>query len=318
MNRRYVGLCFLAIISGVSAVTGSKSLAVDESVQQEAEDKGAISTAERTADRDAIRKALASFASTFEARDAKSLAAHFTSEGEYENAEGVKLRGRDSLEQAFARFFSITPEVKSRVEPRSLRFLSNDSAIEEGVVAVQRGPAAPFVEANYTALVVREGGAWRLAMMRESSAMNGPSIDDLEWLIGSWSSRTGDGAEIRTTYAWEPGKKFIRMQFALREKEIAFSGTQLIGVDPATGMLHSWTFESDGGIGEADWYRDEDHWVLDAAGTLADGSTLSETNVLRRIDKDTFTWQSTNRLLNDNQLADLPPVKVSRVTTSGR
>ena len=160
---------------------------------------------------------------------------------------------------------------------------------------------------------MRKDGVWRLAVMTESPSVKAPSIDELKWLIGEWKSQTGQGAEIKTTYAWEPGKKFIRMSFTLREEEVAFSGTQLIGVDPATGMLHSWTFESDGGIGEADWIRDGDHWVLDAVGTLTDGSTLSETNILRRINKDTFTWQSTNRLLNDAELADLAPVKVSRV-----
>jgi len=78
----------------------------------------------------------------------------------------------------------------------------------------------------------------------------------------------------------------------IKEKNLALSGNQVIGVDPATGLLHSWTFESDGGVGEADWSRDGDHWVLDADGTLADGRSLTETNVLRRVNEDTFTWQS--------------------------
>jgi hypothetical protein len=76
---------------------------------------------------------------------------------------------------------------------------------------------------------------------------------------------------------------------------------------------HSWTFEANGGIGEADWNRDDEHWVLKAAGTLSNGSTLKETNVLRRINDDTFTWQSVNRTLNGRPLADLPPVKIARI-----
>ena len=94
------------------------------------------------------------------------------------------------------------------------------------------------------------------------------------------------------------------------------SGTQVIGVDPATGELHSWTFEADGGVGEADWSRDGDHWVLDAAGTLTDGGTLTETNVLRRINDDTLTWQSVDRLLDDETIPDLAPVKVSRIKSA--
>ena len=120
---------------------------------------------------------------------------------------------------------------------------------------------------------------------------------------------------IRTSYAWAPGETFLQARFAIEEDEaaLALSGSQVIGIDPATGALHGWTFGADGGIAEADWFPDGDHWVLEAAGTLADGRTLTETNILRRVDYDTFTWQSVDRLLDDAPLPDLPPVKVTRV-----
>src|SRR5262249_51244376 len=102
-------------------------------------------------------------------------------------------------------------------------------------------------------------------------------------------------------------------QFNIKEKGLALSGSQVIGVDPATGAIHTWTFEADGGVGEADWSRDGDHWVLEAAGTLTDGSTLTETNILRRVNDDTFTWQSVDRKHGDEVLPDLAPVKVTRV-----
>jgi uncharacterized protein (TIGR02246 family) len=269
----------------------------------------------RAEDRAAIRKAIESFAKTFEARDAKSLVAHFTTEGEFQNVHGARLRGREALGHAFAEFFSRTPEVKAEVDPESLRFLSTNSAIDEGSVSVQRGPTEPATKARYSALVVREDGAWRLALLSESPGGHDVSIADLGWLIGEWESTGGGSAEIQTTYSWVPGKKFIHMEFTKKETHLALSGTQIIGLDPATGMIHSWTFEADGGIGEADWHRDGDHWVLDAAGTLTDGRTLAETNVLRRIDDDTFTWQSVNRLLDGAELADLAPVKVTRIKT---
>ena len=66
-------------------------------------------------------------------------------------------------------------------------------------------------------------------------------------------------------------------------------------------------------MGEADWIRDGDHWVLDAVGTQPDGRTLKESNILRRVNDDTITFQSTNRQLEDQDIADLAPVKVTRV-----
>jgi uncharacterized protein (TIGR02246 family) len=253
-----------------------------------------------------------SFVKAFEARDAKALAAHWTAEGEFTNVAGDTVRGREPLEKGFSAFFAKTPEVKAEVHPDSLRFLSSGLAIEEGSVTVRRGPAEPTTKARYDAHFVREDGRWLLAQLSESPGGDA-SIDDLAWLVGEWKSASGQGAEIHTTYSWAPNKKFIHSRFTIKEKDLELSGSQVIGVDPATGSLHTWTFEADGGVGEADWNPDGDHWILDAAGTLADGSTLTETNILRRVNNDMFTWQSIDRLFDDAELPDLAPVKVTRV-----
>jgi hypothetical protein len=86
-----------------------------------------------------------------------------------------------------------------------------------------------------------------------------------------------------------------------------------IGIDPKSGVLHSWTFEASGGVGGALWHRDGDHWVLDAAGSLPDGGVFMETNVLRRINDRTFTWQSQSRSLDNVTLPDRAPVKVVKI-----
>jgi uncharacterized protein (TIGR02246 family) len=253
-----------------------------------------------------------SFVKSFESRDAKGLAAHWTPQGEFRNVAGVTVRGKESLANAFSAFFAKTPEVLAEVHFETLRFLASDAAIEEGSVTVRKGPTEPTTRAHYNALFVREGGRWLLAQLSESHVAD-VSIAELAWLIGEWKSASGQGAEIRTTYSWAPNKKFIHAHFSIKEKELVLGGFQVIGVDPATGTIHTWTFEADGGVGEADWRPDGDHWVLDAAGTLADGSTLTETNILRRVNDDTFTWQSVDRMHNDSELSDLAPVKVTRV-----
>lgn len=274
--------------------------------------KGGAAADDRTEDRAAVRAAMAAFVKAFESRDAKAMAAIWTAGGEFTNVDGVTVRGRETLEKAFEKVLAGSPEIRAQVELHSLKFLAKDAAIEEGKVVVQRGQAARSSRAHYSALWIREAGRWLLAELAET-ADEAASVEDLAWLIGEWKSSSGEGAEIRTTYAWAPGKRFIHSRFAIREKEIELRGTQVIGVDPATGLLHSWTFEADGSIGEADWSADGDHWVLGASGTLVDGRTLVETNILRRLNDDTFTWQSVSRLLDDDVLPDLAPVKVTRV-----
>lgn len=267
----------------------------------------------RSKDLAAVRQSMESFKKAFEGRDAKALANHWTAEGEYHNEQGVTVRGKDSLTKGFTAFFEKTPEIRAEIKPSFTRFLSRDTAIEEGIVTIRSVSAAPATAAKYNVLLAREDGKWLIAKMEESPTEHVPSIDDLRWLVGEWKTAGGSAAEVHTVYSIANNNNFIHAQFSIKEKTLSLRGDQIIGVDPASGALHSWTFEADGGIGEADWLRDGDHWVLDVVGTLADGRTLSETNILRRIDDNTFTWQSINRLMDEKELPDLPPVKVTRV-----
>lgn len=266
------------------------------------------------ADRAAIGEALKSLSKAFAGRDAKALAGHWTSEGEYENESGVSLKGREALAAAFSKFFAKTPELKSEVQPGGLRFLAKDTAMSEGKVAVQRGPTVPTTYAKYSALLVRDEGTWRLAKLTESP-WDKTSLDELAWLEGEWKTAAGENADIRTVYKWSSNRKFLHGQFTIKEKDkrLSLSGLQIIGIHPATGQLHSWVFEADGGVAEGEWERDDDHWTIQAGGTLADGADLAETNVLRRVSNDVFTWQSVYRSLDGVDVADLPPVKVTRV-----
>lgn len=267
-----------------------------------------------TADRAAIADVFKSLSKSFAARDAQAVVAHWTTEGEYDNQAGVSLKGKEALVAAFAGFFAKTPELTSDVLAGEVRFLAKDTAVAEGKVGVQRGPAQPMTHAKYTALLVREQGKWRMAKFSES-AVEESSLQELSWLEGEWKSAAGEKTEIRTVYTWSPNRKFLHVQFTIKgqDKGLTLAGQQIIGIHPATQQLHSWIFEADGGVGEGSWARDDDHWTVQANGILADGSELNQTNVLRRVNSDVFTWQSVYRSLNGDELADLPPVKVVRV-----
>jgi uncharacterized protein (TIGR02246 family) len=266
----------------------------------------------RAQDRVAIEGMMQSLLKACEARDAKQVAAHWTFEGELQNDLGVQLQGRPALEEAFTAVLAKTAEVKANRKNPSLRFLSQDSAIEEGVILIQRGLAEPTTEAEYSALLVREDGKWLIAQLTESSIQE-DSLEDLAWLIGDWKTTVNDAVELRSSYSWNGSKNFIHVRFSRTEQDVSVSGDQVLGVDPATGQIRAWIFEADGGIGESYWQRDGDHWTATLVATLADGRTLTETNVLRRINDDSFTWQSIGRALDDQPLPDLSPNKVERI-----
>jgi uncharacterized protein (TIGR02246 family) len=265
---------------------------------------------DRKADRAGIQMQREAFLKAFESGDAERVASFWTAEGELVGDDGGVYRGRAAIEKAYRELFS--PKVKRRAEiqSESLRFPSKDTAIEEGRFKMRMGNAEPTTS-RYSILHVREGGKWLMAVVRELPAET-VSLRDLEWLIGAWVSK-GEDTEVHTTYEWMWDKSFIRVQFTIRQKDRTLRGFQMIGKDEASGELRSWTFESEGGFGEATWSRDGKKWVLDAAGCLSNGRTLAATNILIPLDQDSFTWQSIKRSIGGEEVDDLPPVKVTRV-----
>ncbi len=301
----------MSVRGGTDPDAGGQGQPAAKSARQEAPREG--SKEDRPADRAAVAAVMQGFVRAFERGDAQALAAFWTEGGEFIGGDGTSVRGRAALAKAYAGFFAKNPRVKVEVDRDSLRFLSRDTAVEEGHFKMRKDKAEAPAAARYSALHVREGGKWLLALLREWPE-DGVSLHDLDWLIGNWEAK-GDGVDVRTAYEWDENKAFIRVRFSIREEGRTLTGTEMIGRDPSTGRLRSWTFGGHGGFGEAVWSRDGQKWLQEAEGVQPDGSTLRATNILTRLGDDTFTWQSVRRKADDDELPDLPPVKVTRVKT---
>jgi uncharacterized protein (TIGR02246 family) len=264
----------------------------------------------RTTDRAAIGAQMENFLKAFEKGDAEQVASCWTAEGELIGDDGSAYRGRAAIAKVYREVFHSKEKRQAEIERESLRFPSENTAIEEGHFKVRVGTSEPAVS-RYSVLHVREGRKWLMAVVREWPAES-VSLGDLEWLIGSWVAKRDD-AEVHTTYEWMWNKSFIRVHFTIRQKDRTLSGLQIIGKDVVSGALRSWTFESEGGFGEAIWSRDGKQWALESTGRLTDGTTLGATNILRPLDRDSFTWQPVKRSVDGEEVEDLPPVKVTRV-----
>jgi hypothetical protein len=101
------------------------------------------------------------------------------------------------------------------------------------------------------------------------------------------------------------------MNFSIKGKEDNTSGRQIIAIDPATGGIRSWVFVG-GGIGDGDWSREGDGWVIHSRGLSADAEAMTATNTLTPKGKDSFTFRSTGRTLNGEELPDVGPITVKR------
>jgi uncharacterized protein (TIGR02246 family) len=289
---------------GIVAVGVTSWLAADDS------------SSGRPQDEAAIRAASQAFAKAFETGKVDDVAALFTEDGEYQDDSGQRIHGRSALAKAYGEFFAKRAELKAEGKTESIRFLGKDAAVEEGTFTV-KAKNAPADSSRYSTLYLRQDGKWLIALMKEwgDDKTDRADIGDVAWLIGTWES---DGPEMsaRTMYEWTANKKFIHCQYTITPKkagEKPMVGTQIIGVDPASGQIRAWLFDDEGGIGESTWNYDGQRWVIDSQGTLADGSDTTAQNLMTRNGDDGFTWRSVKRTLDGEMLPDLPAVKVARV-----
>ena len=273
---------------------------------------------DRPVDEAAVREASQAFARAFEAGDPKAVAASWTEEGEYADEGLEPVRGRAAVERAYAAFFAKRPGLKVESNTQSVRFLGADTALEEGTFTV-RTKDSPSASSRFSSLYVRQGGRWLIALLKEwpDAGASRPSLDDLAWLVGTWES-DGPDLKARVTYEWSETKAFLRSKFSFTPKAGGAtppptSGHQILAVDRAEGALRAWTFEPDGGFGEATWTHEGDRWEIESAGTLADGTRTTALNFLTPSGKDAFTWRSVRRTLDGKDAPDVGPVKAVRV-----
>jgi uncharacterized protein (TIGR02246 family) len=263
---------------------------------------------DRAADQAAIRVRTQEFLKALAKGDAKEVAAFWTATGEYARGGDLTIRGRANIRKAYAEHLKKKQPGTVSVEGESIRFLSDDTAVQEGVFVVKRPKPGETTRGQFSALFVRSGGKWSFGLLRESPEP--PSLQELAWLVGSWSYSSNED-ETRMVVEWTEGKKYLLCR-TKRKRGDETTATQILAVHPATGAIQSWTFESDGSLGEALWSRTDQGWTAKVTSVTADGDKVTATTTLTPIDENTFTFQSTERTVDGEKAVDVGPIKVTR------
>ncbi len=137
-------------------------------------------------------------------------------------------------------------------------------------------------------------------------------------MVGTWLDE-GENATIVTQCSWTKNRKFLKRSFQLKVNgQVTLHGDQIVGFDPLANQTRSWTFDSEGGIGEGVWIQDGNRWLVKSWFVLADGSRASSLNVYTYVDDDTFRWQSTNCEIAGELQPSIPEVTVVRSSDDGK
>lgn len=249
----------------------------------------------RSADEQAVRAAVTAYVDAFNAHDADALAALWEPGAIYvDRNTGERLEGREAIQKDFAALFGGQPKVSLTGKVDTVDFVTDDVATAEGRAAVFLPDNEPN-ETSFTATLVRHGKNWLIHSVRESDVAVPPSahkaLEQLVWLLGDWVDHSGP-MRVDTSVKWSPGEAFLIRSFVVQDADGPVQqGTQVIGWDPRSHEIRSWTFNSDGSFGDGVWTKTGDNWLVQSTQTLSDGAAASGTYVITPVDEDAMTIQ---------------------------
>jgi len=266
------------------------------------------------ADHRAIEQVMQQMIQAFDGRDAAAVAACWTDDGEFVHNDGEPIRGRAGIKNGYAEFFkTFAGKPKLEIQSNSVRFPSSDMALAETTLRLRGADGAIIASGRQETVLVREAGRWKVAAVREwdHDLSEDVSLNDLEWLIGTWRASGDDGRTATLSYERDDRNAFIRGRYVIEKGgKTVETGTEIIGKDNAAGVIRSWFFESDGSFGSAVWSRDGKSWSLDLHAVRMQGSQLTAAITYLPIDAASFTWRAANQMLDGVKVADSPPIKV--------
>jgi uncharacterized protein (TIGR02246 family) len=279
---------------------------------------GLAADSDQAASEAAIRKMVAGYVEAFNKHDAETLAGFWSPDAVYlDRATGEQVVGRPEIAKRFTALFKNQPETKMTVNTESIRFVSPNVAVEQGTSKEMSGKGEAE-DVPYTAVYIKRDAQWMLDRVTDQENKEPPShyeqLKPLEWMVGRWVDKDDDdNATIETDCNWTKNKNYLTRSYAVTiGDQIELSGMQVIGWDPSAKTIRSWTFDSDGGFAEATWEHKGDRWYIRNKGVLADGRKATMTNVIRKIDDNSFTWQTIERTAGGEILPNIDEVVIQR------
>jgi uncharacterized protein (TIGR02246 family) len=286
----------------------------------------------------AIRANVDAFVKAYNAGDAKAIAQLFTPEGQLINENDQTTQGHDAIEHAFADVFKVSPQGRVEVEVKSIRVFGSALAVETGTTKVIDKPGADPDVTHYTVVHLKSlDGKWQMAFARDTPVPqdeNSPApsesvagtppreansgaqppnyerLKPLSWMIGNWIDE-GDESIVISSCKWSADKNFILQNVEVRrEGRDALTIRQRIGWDPIAGRIRAWVFDSNGGYAESYWTQDGHSWRARKTGVGPDGTRSSSTDIMTPTGKDSYTWQSVDRIVG---MQKMPPLEVKVV-----
>lgn len=256
----------------------------------------------------AVKQVCEKLVAAFNAGDAAAASALFVADGELTDDAGNTHKGKEAIEALLKKFFETFPGAQVAVDAEKIRVIGSSMAVQEGVQVISTKDGKSHSNNAFTAVLSLQGDTWSYMTVQqfpeEEAVTPHDELAQLEWLVGSWLSEDPDSL-VSFSCKWSEDGNFLLVDYDSRVRgESAIKSTQRIGWDPVTKRVRSWTFDSDGGFGEAVWTRVDQSWMIKSTLTVPDGSTGSATIVVQPLTDDKYSMKGLDRILGDDARPD--------------
>jgi uncharacterized protein (TIGR02246 family) len=257
-------------------------------------------------DEQAIRKAISAYANAFNKANLDELVSIWAANAEYIDEKHAVTKGRTAIRELFKNYLTGLKGAKIDFKVTHLRQLTDDVVLQDGTSKLTLADGT-IHDGHFAAVWLKKDGKWQLRGVRDlpgedvAAAGPGRALKELQWMVGDWKA---DKEGVDVSVRWALNQAFLMQEYKVKKGDTEIEVSQLIGFDPLSGQIKSWTFDSLGGYGEGLWTRDGNSWVIETAGVLPGGQTGTATNVIRHEDDQHAVFQVKRREVGGQPIAD--------------
>ena len=270
-----------------------------------------------SADEAAVHKAMEEFVNAFNAGDTKKLAATLTPTAEYIDDDSNRIEGSAAIADMLGKFFAANKGASLQITPEGSRTIAPGVVAEDGESVISVPDKKSHSTRKFTAIFAKVDGQWKLASIRDfpedAEVITAEErLNDLAWFVGEWIDEGGDSL-VTNNIRQAADKSHLIREFSVKKNgEELIKGMQWIGVDPLTGTLKGWSFDTAGGRSETTWTKNGEEWLVRMTGITSDGDESGATYLFKPLSKDRVELKVMHKVVGGEVEPDSSTVLVRR------
>jgi hypothetical protein len=134
---------------------------------------------------------------------------------------------------------------------------------------------------------------------------------EIDWLVGEWTANTGK-PKIHVSAKYVSNNHFLSISYGRPGVGASAINTWVITWDPTDNQFVSWNFETNGSISRSICKATTYGLMTQVHVVTPDGSKIEQSDIFRKLDKNSFLFNVQQRTINGIPQPDTPVVKVTR------